>query len=178
MSLFGAVLRPEPFGVRVDGAVYRYDAMAAQPWLLALSSDLWITGVFPRLLADDQQYEHAMDAIQDGDIDTDDINRAAFDAIGQAGGRQWWHTYNLVRAANGDVSGALLGRLVMAGVDAERVSLAGWCSALYAILAKGQDVKGMAKLDAFVATPPAIAGAFEDAAGDSFAAMVAAARMG
>lgn len=177
MNLLGAVLRPEPFGVRVDGDVYAYAAMPALPWLLAMSSDPWTTAVFPKLLASDAEYEQAMDAIQYGDIDTEALNRAAFDAIGYAGGRRWWHTYNLVRAARGDESGALLGRMVMAGVDPERVSLAGWCSALYSILAKGCDVPARAKLDGYVASPPAIAGAFEDAAGDSYEAMVAAARM-
>ena len=177
MTLLGAVLRPEPFAVRVDGDLYAYRAMPALPWLAAITDDLWITAVFPGLLCDDAYRQHALDGIQHGTLPMAAVNRACFDAIGQAGGRKWWETFNLCAIARADSSGALLGRMVAAGVDPERVTLAGWCSALYSLLCEGADPKTRMRIDAAVTTPPPIAEAFDDAADDSFAAMVAAARM-
>lgn len=178
MTLLSAVLRPEPFAVRVDGDLYVYPAMPALPWLLALSSDLWQTAVFPGLVGEELHRERAKDGIQHEHITMSEVRRAAFEAIGQAGGRRWWETYNLVRIARGDSTGEMLGRLVMAGLDPERVSLAGWCAAVYSTLVHEADPKARARLDSVISTPPAIAEAFDDAADDSFAAMVASARMG
>jgi hypothetical protein len=177
VSLLRAVLRPEPFAVRVDGNLYAYRAMPALPWLVAITEDLWVTAVFPGLLPDDVYREHVLDGIQHGALPMTAVKRACFDAIGQAGGRKWWETYNLCSIAQADHTGSLLGRMVTSGVDPERVTLAGWCSALYSLLSEGADAKSRMRIDAAVSTPPPIAEAFDDAADDSFAAMVAAARM-
>jgi len=99
----------------------------------------------PGLIADDD-----LDLMQELAATHPDINsrwtQAARTALGRAGGRDWWWTYNLSRRALGAwmyVNGILLRQ----NVDAKKVCFPDWLDACYTMLWQNADDEHKMKLD-------------------------------
>ncbi len=145
-------LRALPITVTISGTPHTIPPLSALEWVPAIAED-YVTGVVPGLLepGDRDALLHAMAV---GRVDVDDLRTASRAAITEASGRPWWEAVRLVGAGD-DTSGAVVGQLLLAGVDPGRVTLAGWCAAVYALATRGADAKARMKFDAPLQMPPA-----------------------
>lgn len=125
----------------------------ADAWLVALSGEDPVRAVVPGLLEPDAMVAVAV-AMASGTARYQDVEAAAFEAIATAAGRPWWEALRLVLWA-AQPGSDLYGHLLLAGIDPARVTLAGWCSALYALLTRNADEKARNQLDFDLKAPPA-----------------------
>lgn len=72
--------------------------------------------------------------------------------LGDATGRAWWEGARLLATS---AAPDVLGRLVLAGVDAHARSVGEWCAAVYALCTKNADEKGRLRFDFSLSIPPA-----------------------
>lgn len=88
-------------------------------------------------------------------------------------GWKWWEASTLLVTSG---SRGVLGRLTLAGVDPDRVTIGPWCAAVWAVLTEHLDAKGVQRLETELSLPPE---GYEDAWDDDeeyYRAMLAQAR--
>jgi hypothetical protein len=149
-----AAFRTEPFTITYNGQALTFRHEPASVWLDVQSRASWVYAICQ--LADVASYERMLDAVSDGVLRTDDMPRIARAALAEAGGRAWWEVERLISVVYGDGDGGrLLGALVLAGVDPTRITLAAFCSAVWARLTQGADTMQTMKLESQLTIPPA-----------------------
>jgi len=146
-----AVFRDGPFSVTVAEHHYLFRHEPAATWARALFASSWILQVLH--LMDPESYEEMLDRIQEGSVSQEHVRRIAHAALADAGGRPWWEVERLVRAC-GSNDGRLLGRVVLAGVDPARVTLAAFCAAVWAAATEGAGPEDMLKMESMLTVPP------------------------
>lgn len=155
-SLLAAALAPAPILVTIGGRSWEIPPLPAEDWIRALMSGQVEAAVVPGLLADADAAD-VLDTALGGRLDETAWRRAVYGAISDAAGRDWWQAIRLVNAVDGDGLGRTYGELVLRGVDPWRVSLGAWCAAVYALLARNLDEKGLARLNTKLMLVPEVA---------------------
>ncbi|MFJ8301602.1 hypothetical protein ACIQ9R_37635 [Streptomyces sp. NPDC094447] len=89
--------------------------------------------------------------VLDGVVDSDNVARAAHDALEVATGRRWWEAQRLLSMS---VQPEALGHLTLAGVDPWQRSAYEWCAATYALYTKYTDDTARLKFDFQLSIPP------------------------
>ena len=164
-----AALRCWPVDLDIAGCQHRIPPLPAVEWIVAITGS-W-TDVVPGLVeADDIDLT---DRIAQGEVTVAQLTTAAKDAVAAAAGMPWWAAIRLVEAGVNQASAA--GELALDAVDAEQVSLAAWCAAVYQAMCRNADEKQCAKLDRqLLETPQDVTVEErydEQAAADAFEAM-------
>ncbi len=167
-----AALRCWPIDIDIAGRQHRIPPRPAVEWIVAITGS-W-ADVVPGLV--DTADLDLTDRISRGEVTFAELTTAAKDAVAAAAGMPWWAAVRLVGAGTNQTSAA--GELALAAVDAARVSLAAWCSAVYQAMARNADEKQRAKLDRqLLETPEGVTVEErydEQAAADAFEAMFSA----
>lgn len=128
-------LRCWPVGVEVAGVSVDIPALPAADWLAVLAAQpLDLEDVFPGLAPDGP--ETVDDLLFSGALSLDELYRIILDVITTVTGRPWWIAMRLITSAvkSWSIVGA---KLVLSGVDAERVSLSAWLDAVFMIIVEG-----------------------------------------
>ena len=139
-----ASLRPWPVTVTVAGQSHTIPALPAAAWLeLLMVEGTSFADIFPGLAGKGSR-EAVTEAIIDGFYDSDTEQGLVLDILDLVGGRPWWVTMRLVRiaATSWDYLG---GEVAMRGVDATKLSLAGWLDAVFHIILRSMDNKDHTK---------------------------------
>jgi hypothetical protein len=153
-----ASLGTRDIDVTIGGTDYTITGRPAADWLeLIMSGDLM--GIVPGWL-DEAAENVLLDQVADGDLRVAELITAANDVISVAAGRPWWWAMQLIMYASSDIHhwSRINGRLVLAGVRAEEISLSAWIDAVYAIyiegMKTGDDEDGYEKFKMQIDTPP------------------------
>lgn len=141
------VLSRGPVVVMLRGVMVTLPFRPAAVWCQSLDRlDLLIPA-----LADDEGRDAISDLVIEGRLSRDELQAEAFQILQQASGRKWWEAGRLMSTS---LSTAILGRLVLAGVDPWQRSVGEWCAAVYALCTKSADEKSLLKFDFSLSVPP------------------------
>jgi hypothetical protein len=144
-----AALRVWPVTVDLGGVTYRIAPYPAIRWIVPIVDDDWFA-IVPGML--DPTSQAIDDALDDGTIHHEDCVRAARDAVGAAAGIPWWSAVRLVQSAVGALD--VMGELLVAGIDAQTMSLGAFVQATYGVFVRETDKKQRAKIDRDIEAPP------------------------
>lgn len=150
-DLSSAAFRTGLFSVTYKGLELEVRTESAREWLESFGRGTWVRDV--RLMVTEESYDLVLDAAANGHLTDDDVLPLARTIMAVAAGRPWWEAERLV-ASLWPSGGRLLGTLVLAGVDPARLTLAAYCSAVWAQLTKGADTEQMMKLESQLQIPP------------------------
>ena len=123
-------------------------ALPAYRWIVAIRDRHNLLGVVPGLVDDDG----FLDQVAVGAVTAGQCQAAARHAVGAASGKRWWVAERLVVLST-EVPW-VAGALVLAGVDAARVSLGAWCAATWQAIVDGRDPKDVKKIEFELCTVP------------------------
>lgn len=174
-------LRPRAVEVALGDWVYTIPARPAVDWVEAVLDPDGLA-IFPGLTEGDdgEAYEDVITGLARGTMTGQEIAEAARDAVGAAAGRPWWVADRLIRSAmHPDVSAVVHGRLALAGIDLERVSLGAFCDAVYALCIENMGEEAQRReFESDLNRPPAGVDVEElaDGAGDDFMALLTSER--
>lgn len=128
-------LRCWPVDVEVAGRVAHIPAMPAADWLAVLAHrPIDLEDVFPGLSPGG--YELVDELLFSGVLSLEDLYQVVLDVITTVTGRPWWIAMRLIEGAL--LNWGLIGsRLVLAGIDADKISLSAWLDAVYMIIVEG-----------------------------------------
>jgi hypothetical protein len=171
-SLATAAFRSEPFQVRVGEHTLWFPHLTADYWVRALSPGSSLLNIVQ--LMSPEEYDRFLDLLLSGDISAADVPRIANRAVSEAGGRPYWESQRLVSSVF-EPTGRVLGSLMLHGVHPETMTLAAYCSAIWALLTRNADTTEMMKAEAQLSVPPPDADP-EDLPDDGFDAALARAR--
>lgn len=150
-----ASIRIQDIYVTVGGVEYEMVGRCAADWLTVLAADDLVS-VLPGWL--DQRSESLiLDQLALGTITPQELDDATKDVLTAAAGRDWWWAMSLYAYAVGDVHhwSRVNGRLVLAGIDVEKISLSAWVDAVYAVHTEGiSDNDEYTKFKIQIDTPP------------------------
>lgn len=150
-----AGLQPWPIeDVWIGNRVFRVPAMPASKWLwILLEPDVSLFAIVPGLLEPDAR-EYVEGLILDGEYGHEDLEELAWEIVSIAAGRPWWTVlYLLVNAKHGTNLETVQGELALHAVDASRMSLSSWLSAVYVIFARSMDQQKRQQFDLALARP-------------------------
>lgn len=147
-----ASLTTWPIEFFLGGRQYTIPAMPAADWLVAILDELGSFEAVVELLpvSDKAELEQA---IIDGKVAEQAKEETFRDAVEAVAGRPWWVVINygnLLRT----FWGRFHGRLLLSGLDPQRVSLGAYLDAFYASLIEGRDEQARQKIDNYLETPP------------------------
>lgn len=149
-----ASFRCEPVTLTLDKAgSLHIPALPAADWLAALFEEFGSLEPIRDLL-DEPSRERMDEAIMEGTTDWNEITGAFMDALTATAGRPWWQVFlqlNLMRSQ----WGRFHGRIVLSGLDVERVPLAAYLDAGMHALLEGKDDVSQQKIRNYLDTPPA-----------------------
>lgn len=133
-----AALRPCAIDFELGDYTYTIQPLPAVAWLEALlDSDQDGSAIVPGLLGPEDRRDIWSDYVT-GALTGDDITKASRAVLEAAGGRRWWEVDRLVRSAAAPDNWALFnGRMTMQGVQLDKISLAAFVNAVYAIAMEG-----------------------------------------
>lgn len=147
-----APLSRKPLTIVVAGQRVVLPYQPAARW----AEELQHVGHLAAFLADEEGRETIADLIVEHAHAHTDVRAESLRILSEATGRKWWEAGRLLATS---VTPEILGRLVLAGVDAQQRSVGEWCAAVYALCSKGQDEKGRLRFDFSLSLPPS---GFED----------------
>lgn len=140
-----AYLRPEAVEVFFHGRSWALTPRTASEWIGAIAFDMnRLGGVFPG-----QVHQEDLEEMYHISLEQDwgqTWFTCAQQALGAAGGRDWWWTLNLCRKALGGWI-YLNGALVLEGVRAHDIALPDWLDAAYVLLSRHREESDRIKLD-------------------------------
>lgn len=165
-DLRSAAFRSHPFRVGVRGVELEFPPLPAARWLGAIPygahAVLHLSG----------SVDAVIDALQDGEMELEDVKRLINLAIGEAAGRPYWEAERLIGSVFNDTDrGRVLGEMTLAGVDPERITLAAFCSAVWSLLIRNADSTQRLTMEAELSIPPDDAEAEDFGPEEDFAAM-------
>jgi hypothetical protein len=135
-----ASLTPAPLVLRVGGYLFDAPAQPAVYWLGVLldpDPDFW--DLFPGCLEEADQ-DLVNEALLEGSLEIESLDAVCLELITTIGARPWWVTIRLIEIArsNWQVLGA---EMLLRGVDAAVISLAGWLDVLLLLIMRQIDPK-------------------------------------
>ncbi len=143
-----AALTVWPVQVTVGPVRVTIPATPACRWIAAiLERDL--LGIIPGLVADNTEL---LDTVAAGGATVAQCCRAAEHAIEAASGVPWWTAVRLAHLST--AVPWIAGELVLSGVDAGKVSLGGWCAAVYRVVTRDREPKELRKAERELVKPP------------------------
>lgn len=142
-----AALACFPVDVMLAGQSFRIGARPARAWLLLIAEENWLA-IVPAMIDGDE----ILDLIDVGRLDRAELVAAARDAVEAVSGMRWWSACRLAKALVGGIE--LVGAMVLAGVDPDRISIGGYLAAAYRILIEHRDDKQRSALDAELMAAP------------------------
>lgn len=147
-----AWLRPEQIQVGFAGRGWNLEASTAADWLGAIAMDFdTLSGVFPGLVADEDVDAISELAMEPASQET--MQEVARKVVQAAGGRDWWWSVNLTKAAIGNWI-YVNGFLVRQGIRADSIGFPDWLDACYTWFWEKGDDNQKAALDATLSLPP------------------------
>ena len=146
-------LQPWPVVVELGGRVFEIPAHPASWWLSHLmNTELDLMDMFPGGLESEEQ-DYVYDMIMDGRLSELDFGDLVLDIIAAVSGRPWWVALRLVGHARG--SWSVIGAdMLLRGVDAARMSLAGWLDVALLTMVKNIDPKKVTMFNLELEQPP------------------------
>jgi hypothetical protein len=145
----------------------------AADWINAVSETTGPTAVLVQLAREGTR-EAVLNALAEGEMTQEELSAASYDLIKQSvPGFDWWETYRLLILSS-DYNA--LGRCVLAGMDAWKLSVREWVSALYVLLTKDASETDKGKFDWALSEVPEGITPDDDWGDMSFDQMVANAR--
>lgn len=148
-------LHPWDLSVRVAGRDFTIPAMAAHEWLaILMPDDLDPDDVFPGLVDGDPESvrEYLFQAMMDGIVTHETVERVAFDVIEAVSGRPWWIALRLIGLASQNWS--VLGVEMLTAVDVAKMSLSGWLDVLFVRMLQQFDESHVAMFLSRLELPP------------------------
>lgn len=142
-----SVFRRAPTVLEVAGRTFPVPWAPAATWCAAAQYPATLAAV----MLDLQDRDVLTELYATDKVTMDEMTAAGRALLAEQSGWSWWQAERLISTSAKPI---VLGSLILAGVDAYRVSLAEWCAAVYALLAKNRDAKDMLKLDSELSTPP------------------------
>lgn len=141
-----------PFGDRV----FRVPPLTADRWLeLLVRDEISLWSILPGLLEEEDAAGHFQDVMVTGVVSRDQYEELVWDVVGVAAGREWFTAIYLLGNAIDPTHGDFVrGELVLAGVDASRISLAAFLDVIYFIFARHMKPLDKQKFDMMLAKPP------------------------
>lgn len=133
--------------VSLAGRTYAVAWRSASSWCALLRSPSTLAGA----CLEGADRELVTRQIMTDDIALGELQDAGRQLLERVSGWRWWEAERLVSTS---ASRGIYGELALSGVDPERVSLAQWLAATYALLSRNRDTIGMMKLDAMISVPP------------------------
>lgn len=122
-------LQPWPVLVTVAGGEVSIPALSAASWLSVLMvEDLQLDDIFPGLL-EGEDSDWLEEQIVLGQVDLAELQELILAIVENVSARKWWVALRLVEVArrSWDHLGA---EMLLRGIDASRISLAGWLDVL------------------------------------------------
>lgn len=144
-----ATLRCWPVDVDLGGHTYTIPPLPATDWMTALLAGGW-EAILPDML--DGDLDDLEDQLFDGTVTTDDLRRAAQDAVEAAAGTKWWSAERLAAAIAGSWLG---GELVLQGVDPDRIPFGAYLSAAHQCVLGRMDKTQRVRWELDLDRPPA-----------------------
>jgi hypothetical protein len=133
-------LKPWPTQLYLGGHEFEIPAVPAADWIPAIIDMTEDTvGLLMSLLSEDDS-ARLTDLMFTGTVATEDLFTLCTDLLTTVGARPWWVTVRLVSVAqqNWDTVGA---EMMLKGVNASTVSLAGWLDVFLLVLLRMMDPK-------------------------------------
>lgn len=150
-----AGLGPWPIeDIDIGGVTYRVPPLTAARWLwILLEPSVSLFAIVPGLLEPDAR-EHVEGLIIDGLYGHEELEELTWELVSIAAGRPWWTAlYLLVNAKHPQNVETLQGQLALHGVDASRISLSAWLSAVYVIFTQHMKTDERQRFDLMLAKP-------------------------
>jgi hypothetical protein len=116
----------------------------AAEWLQAMCREEWARVEY---LTDPMTQSALLAGTMAGRITNGGLVAAWRDLVEAVTGRRWFEAYNLAMVALVSWHGEFGGRMILAGVDATRVSFGSWLDAVYALMVKDRDEKARRDID-------------------------------
>jgi hypothetical protein len=150
-----ASLAPRWITVTLLGREWEIPPKKAVDWLeVLIPGRLYevVPGWFEDETADDLIWE----AIEDGTISEQDLDKVTKEIIEAASGRAWWWGMQILAMAKNSATSwsRLHGMMLLGGIDSNKVSLSAWYDGLYAVATNDMDTDQKRKFDNAVDTPP------------------------
>ncbi len=144
-----ALIVPRAVRVHLGGEQYRIPALPAADWMIVML-DRDLADIVPGMLEGD--IDALWDRVYSGEIDTDECQEAAKEALSAVAGTPWWVAVKLVHSAAAEP--AVTGELRSSGADITTLPLGAVLAALYRIYTRDREAKDVAKVDAELAKLP------------------------
>lgn len=160
-----------PIGHDIAGIRVAIPYQPAAEWVEACAMATDISGVVFQL-ASRNSVDQLTNAMVNDRITAEDVAKGAGEVLERVSPYRWWVTYRLFLLSR---QAAVMGRIVLAGLDPWKLSPAMWATGVYALLTENASETDRFKFDAQLETPPP--GVDDDGWGaDDFESMVASAR--
>jgi hypothetical protein len=133
-------LKPWPTQIYIGGLELEIPPLTAADWIPSIIDMMEDTlGLLMGVLSEDDQ-GRLTDLMFTGTVEADDLFTLCTDLLTTVGARPWWVTIRLITVAqqNWDTIGA---EMMMKGVNAAAMSLAGWLDVFLLVLLRMMDPK-------------------------------------
>lgn len=144
------MLRPLPVRVTAGAARLTVQPAMADVWLDALNAGDPIRAIVPGM-CDTAGREDLALALIHGKATAPAIIDAAWSAMAEAGGRQWWEVMRLARIS---MQPDVFATLLMEGVRPETVTLPAWLACTYRVCTRNAEEKDRNQFDFDLMNPP------------------------
>lgn len=127
--------------------------MSAAEWLTYLMHDVVdLFDIVPGLCGDEFE-RMVFEQMMDGVITKEDLRRVALDTLSAVTGRPWWFSMRLIKSTQ--MSWEIIGgELAFRGVDASRLSIAGWLDAVLLICLRNMESAKVTMFMSQLEAPP------------------------
>jgi hypothetical protein len=151
-DLLRAYLGDGPVEVEHGGVTFRFPDRSAPPWIRAVCSENLHASVL--VLMDPSDLDTLTDQLLSGQATAGDLRRIVARAVSVAGGRPWHEVVKLAATVFATPSGdRLLGSLILRGAAPETLTLAGFCSATWALITENLDSKDLLRTESRLSAP-------------------------
>lgn len=133
-------LKPWPTQIYVGGLELEIPALSAADWIPSVVDMMEDPLALMSGVLSDEDQERLTDLMFTGAVEVDDLLTLCMDLLTTVGARPWWVTIRLISVAqqNWDTVGA---EMMMKGVNADTMSLAGWLDVFLLVLLRMMDPK-------------------------------------
>lgn len=141
------VFRRDPVRIRIADTTLTIPHRPAADWIAAMEHPAHLAAA----LCDDASRDTLADLLIEDPRARVQVREESLRLLAEATGRKWWSTGKLIATS---VEPEMLGRLRLSGLDPFTCTIYEWCSAVYALLVKGGDLKHRTKTDFSLSIPP------------------------
>lgn len=143
-----ALLARSPLYIRVCGRDYVLPWRPVTDWVVAVDR----LGSLAARLATPEDRERMSEDILTTPGAVEQVQQESKRILAEATGLKWFEAARLLAAS---LDTETMGRLMLAGLDPERMSVGQWCAATYALYLKGHNQEERTKIQFMLMLPPA-----------------------